>query len=474
MSWLCSTADTEAQDAAGAAANAPQPTAVETSQQQPAAVPEPPAPAVAETPVDAAPPASDAVPPAAAPSEVATTPAPTTPALTAPSADALPEPPAPYDAPFPALFPLDVHAFVSQGFLLSTGNNYLARSKDGSFEFTEAAINFTKSVTDDLRLGMQLFSRKVGPTGSYAPYFDWYYLDYHVADWLGIRAGRTKIPFGLYNESNDVDAGHVPVLLPQSLYPSHHREILLAVTGGELYGNFRLGALGQLEYRAYGGTFSLDALGLTKPNVTIRDVKTHYLAGGRLMWLTPLDGLQVGASFQKLRYEFTSVLDPAVTDLFVMLGLAPMGFDGVVKLDFPIQLWVASAEYAVGDLLVAAEYGRWWADLKSSVPTLIPSAGPVNERYYVMGSYRFLPWLTPGVYYSGYYEDREHREGRAKYSHDFAATLRFDFNAFWLLKLEAHLMRGTAALDEALNGGKELKTLERDWALFLVKTTAYF
>jgi len=359
--------------------------------------------------------------------------------------------------------------------LVSTGNNFLARSKDGSFEFTEAAINFTKSVTDELRLGMQLFSRKVGPNGSYAPYFDWYYLDYHVADWFGIRAGRTKIPFGLYNESNDVDAGRVPVLLPQSLYRSQHREILLAVTGGELYGNFRLGALGQLEYRAYGGTFSLDALSVSKPNVTIKDVKTHYLAGGRLMWLTPLDGLQVGASFQKLRYEFTSVFDPAVRDLFVTLGLAPMGFDGIVKLDFPIQLWVASAEYAVGDLLLAAEYGRWWADLKSSAPTVIPSKGPVNERYYVMGSYRFLPWLTPGVYYSGYYLDREHREGRAQYSHDFAATLRFDFNSFWLLKLEAHLMRGTAELDDqALNAGKEQKDLERDWAMFLIKTTAYF
>jgi hypothetical protein len=105
---------------------------------------------------------------------------------------------------------------------------------------------------------------------------------------------------------------------------------------------------------------------------------------------------------------------------------------------------------------------------------VIPSSGPTNERYYAMASYRFLPWFTPGLYYSAYYEDIDHRERRDKHQHDIAATLRFDLNSFWLLKLEAHVMRGTAALDQALNGGKELKDLERNWALFLIKTTAYF
>ena len=47
--------------------------------------------------------------------------------------------------------PLQVHGFVSQGFIKSTGNNYLADSKRGSFELTEAALNFTDSLTDRLR-----------------------------------------------------------------------------------------------------------------------------------------------------------------------------------------------------------------------------------------------------------------------------------------------------------------------------------
>ena len=42
--------------------------------------------------------------------------------------------------------------------------------------------------------------------GNYDVKLDWFYLDYHFSDAFGIRAGRTKLPFGLYNEFADVDA----------------------------------------------------------------------------------------------------------------------------------------------------------------------------------------------------------------------------------------------------------------------------
>jgi len=358
--------------------------------------------------------------------------------------------------------------------LLSTENNYLARSEDGSVEFTEVALNVTQALGDRLRLGVQLFARKLGPSGDFTAAFDWYYLDYRVDDWLGIRAGRIKIPFGLYNESNDVDAARVPVLLPQSIYPDHHRDLLLALTGGELYGNLVLGGVGQLEYRAYGGTFHLEGGAPSNPNIESTRTEVKYLAGARLMWLPPLDGLQLGGSFQALRYDAESTFDPAFTQVLIMADLAPADFGGVLTLEFPIQLWVASAEYTIGNLLLAAEYGRWWADLKSSHPTIIPSSGPTNERFYVMTSYRFAPWFSSGIYYSGYYEDVEQRDDYAKYQHDVAATVRFDLTDYWLLKLEGHLMIGTAALQPELNDGKELDTLEREWGFFLAKTTAYF
>ena len=357
---------------------------------------------------------------------------------------------------------MDVHAFVSQGFALSTDNNYLTRSKDGSFEFTEVAINFTKHIGDDLRVGLQLFTRKLGPEDDFTAQLDWYYLDYRLAEWLGVRAGRTKIPFGLYNETSDVDAARVPVLLPQSIYPDHHRELLLAQTGLELYGTIELAALGALQYRAYGGTFFLDTSTPPNPNVTITDSSVSYLAGGRVMWLTPLDGLQAGVSLQSLRYEIESTFKPEVTQFLITAGAAPADFDGVIALEFPITLWVASVEYAFQDLLLSVEYGRWWADLKSSAPALIPSDGPTNERFYAMASYRLTPFFVPGIYFASYYEDVDARGEPGKFQHDLALTLRFDLNAHWLVKLESHLVRGTHTRPQA-ERRQELKDLEANW-----------
>jgi hypothetical protein len=394
----------------------------------------------------------------------------------APAANPLPASRAEENAPQHESLPIDIHAFVSQGFLISTHNNYLARSKDGSFEYTEVAANLGMSITERLRVGMQLFVGKLGPTGNFIPVLDWASADYRFADWLGLRVGRTKIPFGLYNESRDIDAARVPALLPYSIYPDHHRGILFALTGGELYGNIALGNAGQLEYRAYGGTFSFEGGGPNKPGVDHLDITPRYLVGGRLMWLTPLEGLQLGASFQALRYDTVSTFNPAITQVLVAAKLAPADFTGVINLDFPIQLWVASAEYAAGDLLLSAEYGRWWADLRSSQPTIIPSSGPTNERFYVMASYRVSSWFVPGAYYSGYYVDVDKRGGRQNHQHDVSATLRFDLTPNWLLKLEAHWMLGTAALESYrnLNDDKELQDLTRRWCMFLAKTTAYF
>src|SRR5277367_840166 len=104
--------------------------------------------------------------------------------------------------------------------MISTANNYLTRSSRGSLEFAELGVNFQSQLTDRLSVGFQLFSRDLGPIGNYEMKADWFALDYHWRDWLGLRAGRIKLPFGLYNETSDIDAARVAVLLPQGFYPT--------------------------------------------------------------------------------------------------------------------------------------------------------------------------------------------------------------------------------------------------------------
>ncbi len=353
---------------------------------------------------------------------------------------------------------VEVHGFVSPGFVFTTGNNYLAKSKEsGSFEFSEVGINFTVPLTDKLRTGLQLFSRDLGPAGNYSPRADWYYLDYRVEDWFGIRAGRVKIPFGLYNDSSDVDAARVPILLPQSIYDIANRDLLLAQTGVEVYGRARTRRLGALEYRMYGGTIFIPVGAQTTIRSPISDLHVPYVLGQRLMWETPLEGLRAGGTLQAFRLEAKVPL--------------PDG-GGILDFALPAVLWVGSIEYAAHDLLLAAEYSRWVARTESSDPRYVLRA--ISERAYAMGSYHVTPWFQPGLYYSIFYPDIHFRSGRERVQHDVAGTLRFDINDHWLFKLEGHFMSGTAALASDLNEGQLPSRMTKNWGVFLVKTTAHF
>lgn len=373
---------------------------------------------------------------------------------------------------------MQIHGFVSQGYIKTTRNNYLAKTErsGGSFDFTEVGINITKPVGDRLRIAAQIFAHDLGPLGNYAPQLDWYFLDYRFFDWLGLRAGKTKLPWGLYNESNDVDAGRVPVLLPQSLYSVSSREYLFAQTGGELYGDVPLGAAGALEYRLYGGTMFVNA---QDSSAQLRDFEVPYVAGGRLMWRPPLDGLQLGASAQFVRFDFDFTPTPEQRAQYEMAGQLPADFGGVVTARLPFKLWVASIEYQHEGLLLAAEYGRQYVKYETNL--LLPQTKVVNQSGYVMASYQVAPWFTPGVYYSALFKNihAERPPGQpehppSSYQHDIAVTLRYDINANWLVKLEGHYMHGTGGLTTALNGNRKLDELPEDWGVFLAKTTAYF
>lgn len=373
--------------------------------------------------------------------------------------------------------PIEFHGFVSQGYVKSTGNDYLAKSKgDGSLELSEIGFNFTKGLTDQMRVGAQVFAQDMGPNGNFAPRFDWFYLDYRHRDWLGARFGRIKMPFGLYNEVNDVDVARQPILLPQSIYQVDHRQFLFAQTGGELYGDIPLHGIGSLEYRLYGGTITLDVAGNPPaPGITVSNPQFQYVYGGRAMWETPIDGLRAGVSAQTLRLDATYGLAPELFTVFQTLALLPPDLTNPFPVKFRVTRWLGSLAYSANDWDISAEYSRWVGGFESGAPILFPTH-VVNERYYAMASYRVASWFTPGIYYSVMYPNILRRRHQENYQHDLALTFRYDLTDNWLFKLEGHFMRGTAALENrALNDGVEPKDLDSStWGVLLLKTTAYF
>lgn len=359
------------------------------------------------------------------------------------------------------LLSVEVHGFASQGFILSTENNYLAKSTNGSFEFSEVGLNFTKPLTDNLRLGLQLFTRKLGPTGDFRVLADWFYVDYRVKDWFGLRVGRVKLPFGLYNDTSDIDSARVSVLLPQSIYPTQNRNFLLAQTGAELYGYVDLERGGTLEYRVYGGAIFPDVATTSNHVYTVSRLSVPYVTGTRLLWETPLEGLHFAESIQWLRLDADLTYGPPNP--------------GQVVLRVPALLWVNSVEYAHRDFQIAAEYSRWYTRALSSNPALFPTAPlTASERAYLLSTYRITRWLQSGAYYSLLRPNAAVWGARQSYQHDLAGTLRFDINPYWLVKAEAHYLMGTAALDPGLNDNTPTSALAAHWALFLVKVTAQF
>jgi hypothetical protein len=97
---------------------------------------------------------------------------------------------------------IEIHGFVTQGFLFSTHNNYLTmNSSSGSLQWTDGALSLSDSLSDSLRVGIQLHMYQLGQLGGPNVQIDWASGDYRVNDQFGFRAGKVKTVLGLFNDS---------------------------------------------------------------------------------------------------------------------------------------------------------------------------------------------------------------------------------------------------------------------------------
>ncbi|MBN2841857.1 MAG: hypothetical protein JXM68_02140, partial [Sedimentisphaerales bacterium] len=117
-------------------------------------------------------------------------------------------------------FPIEkvqMHGFFSQGFMKSSNNDVYEGSRDGSFDMREYGVNFSGNLTDELLLAAQIMGYSLGGQGGDEIFLHYGLADYRVNDNFGIRAGRMRIPAGLYNETRDIDMVRKSVILPQNV-----------------------------------------------------------------------------------------------------------------------------------------------------------------------------------------------------------------------------------------------------------------
>jgi len=225
---------------------------------------------------------------------------------------------------------IDIHGFISQGYLFSDKNNYLANSEKGSFQFNELGINFSKDMTENLRIGMQFFSRDLGETGNNAVEVDWAFGDYHWQDWLGFRAGLMKMPHGFHNETRDIDMLRTWILLPQSVYNEITRDYYTRLWGIGAYGEIDLKSSGSLSYRALIGTYvpNPDNSGLIQNiqdgssfPLEVTDFDNGIQYSGSLQWRSPFKGFRFGITTYKQNAFHATIKNLVQLNRFIPAGL---------------------------------------------------------------------------------------------------------------------------------------------------------
>jgi hypothetical protein len=401
---------------------------------------------------------------------------------------------------------LAFHGFASQGYIATSSNDYLgAKTSEGSFAFSEAALNATSRPASSLRVGIQLYARDLGSQGNHMVTVDWALGDFRWRNWLGFRVGRVKLPVGLYNTLRDVEMARPEVLQPASIYPLALRDLLAAFDGASAYGVAQLGAAGSLEYEAFVGTQDLDGVyvverfaregagnaarglrfaGIEDVSYTVTEVEANQkvLYGGALVWRTPLQGLRVGATYQHFETEIhaNAVFSGTRGGLpvsFVGRSSSELGGAGTF-------FGVASVEYQREGLTVVAEYSRDRQLRRvgfSGIPG--PPSPPLETETEAEAWYGKLAyWVGDRVQAQGYYSvlwpDRADKRGtrfaagmeHRAWTKDLALTARIDVTSHWLFKMEWHHFDGTANLSMVENP----EGVERDWSLWALKTTYSF
>lgn len=410
---------------------------------------------------------------------------------------------------------VDIHGFITQGYLVTDNNNFFAKTEDqGTSQFNEVGINFASDVSERLRMGIQFISRDIGKMGNHEVTIDWAVADYSFFDWLNFKAGKIKLPRGIYNTGRDVDMLRTSIFLPQSIYYEGWRDSINTLSGIGIYGYVPLSIVGDLTYDFSGGDIAMKKDGGEARLLEDQVPKTLKLdvleMNTNITWDTALtldtvfgiDGLKISGSY--LRHEFDSLCslwDFTVSPTFDLASASVPGHYNynMTQSVFEVRMGAASGslEYTYGNTVFAAEYSDTSYDLSLALSPYYPAANKTLARkfhaigYYGSLTHRFTDWFELGTYYSEYYSDKDDKDAKkavasglilagqehSKWLKDACLSARFDLTPSWILKLETHVMNGAALLysdDGNLNAAGTGTNYDEDWMLYAVKLSYSF
>ncbi len=359
-----------------------------------------------------------------------------------------------------------LHGFASQAYVSTSDNRYFgpSDSNGGSFEFTELGANLSWQALSNLQFAGQVGYRKAGDTEQAEGRLDYGLADlafYNGADSrVGIRAGRYRMPIGLYNLTRDVANSRPSIFLP-AVYSDSSRSLLLALDGAQVYWESRT-AVGDFFFNVGEGKFPLD-----KEQQQVLKDEPSYVT----QLLYELDGGRV------------------------RLGLT--GIDAKVKL-----IPYGNAEASAKSYIVSAQYnaenwsltGEIAPDAKTSITGVPPpwdillngSQKPMQS--YLQGTYRFAPRWEALLRYDVAYADKGDKSGEgftktplamisgqpafSRFAKDWTAGVSWEVRHDTKIRAEWHHVQGTLWLS-AIENPNPLSTKE-NWDLFALQASYNF
>lgn len=363
-----------------------------------------------------------------------------------------------------------IQGFAAQGLIGSTNNQFFGDSRDTiSTDFTEAGLHGSWQPLDALRLSGQVLYRRAGESDR-----DGVRLDYAQADWrfyqtevtrLGLKLGKVKLPYGLYNETRDVPFTRPGILLPQSVYVDNSRDLLLAAPGVFLHG---------ASTQKYGATDFL--LGWVRPDFDSESVDYSFLGnvrsgklkgkgtlGARLRWDTPTDTTLM-LTYADARADYT-----------------PGSVDALTAGSMRFRNLLATVQQRFDTVTLTAEYGEPRLDLRGF--GALPDTHRTIQAAYLQGEWRFHPAWELMLRHDLFHRDKDDKNGRqfqaatglpahGMFARDWTLGLRWDATPSLMLRAEYHRVDGTGWLPGPDN--PDFLGREQRWNMWLLQAAYRF
>lgn len=367
---------------------------------------------------------------------------------------------------------VQLHGFASMALVNTSDNNFFGRSDDQiSNDFSEVGVNASWRLTPIVQLSAELLSRRAGNTDDGGVR-----LDYGLLDWTalsseegrgGLRVGRIKTAYGLYNTTRDVPFTRPSIILPQSIYFERTRNLTVSADGAELY----------IERYGEAGTLSA-SFAYGQPQ-TDTDAAKIALVG--LHRPGSLDS-KMAPDFQVIYEGSGGRYRLGFTALRLDLKYQP-GYGDILQAGrFKLTPLIFSAQYHAENWSLTSEYARRRTSVEDFGPYFYN--GTFNgQSYYVQGTYRLAPQWEALLRYDAYYADQNDRDGKkfaaathlpgfTRFAKDWTVGLRFDVTPQFMLRVETHRVDGTGFL--ATQDNPRTQDLRRYWDNFMLQASFRF